>query len=82
MWVPGLGLRSTEALLAALAPPLSAEEGIYLQSLRQLSASLLGAPLAPASERCSTLYVRDRRMRPCAGMSGLTRMRFCERGDW
>ena len=55
VWVPGLGLRSTEALLAALAPPLSAEEGIYLQSLRQLSASLLGAPSMPAPERCSTL---------------------------
>lgn len=54
MWVPGLGLRSTEVLLVALAPPLSAEEGIYLQSLRQLSASLLGAATTPVPQRCST----------------------------
>ncbi len=44
VWVPGLGLRSTEELLAALAPALSAEEGVYLQSLNQLAGSLLGAP--------------------------------------
>jgi len=43
LWVPGLGVRSVDALLAALAPPLSAEEGVYLQSLRALAGSFLGA---------------------------------------
>jgi len=48
LWVPGLGVRSVDALLAALAPPLSAEEGVYLQSLRALAGSFLGARRARA----------------------------------
>jgi len=42
VFVPGKGFVEPDALIEMMAPPLDASEGIYLQSLTELSEALLG----------------------------------------
>jgi hypothetical protein len=44
--VPGLGLVPLDAAVDLLAPSLDAQEGVYLQSLLELAAGVLGIPAA------------------------------------
>ncbi|KIY97909.1 hypothetical protein MNEG_10055, partial [Monoraphidium neglectum] len=46
VFVPGLGLIGLQAAVDLLAPPLDAEEGVYLQSLIELAGGVLGVPAA------------------------------------
>ncbi len=46
MFVPGLGLLALDAAVDRLAPPLDQQEGVYLQSLLELVAGVLGIPAA------------------------------------
>ena len=59
VYVPGLGFQPVEQLLQKLAPPLSQTEEVYLQSLLEVTAGLLGmilnACLAPFQPQCVPL---------------------------
>lgn len=44
LWVPGIGFMPLGDLVEALAPPLSQQEEVYLQTLGQLTSSALGSP--------------------------------------
>ena len=46
LFVPGRGLVPLDAAVDMLAPPLDAQEGVYLQSLLELAAGVLGVPAA------------------------------------
>lgn len=46
LYIPGVGFRGLQEGVDLLAPPLSMQEGVYLQSLLELAAGVLGVPVA------------------------------------
>lgn len=46
LYIPGVGFKPLQEGVDLLAPPLNMQEGVYLQSLLELAAGVLGVPPA------------------------------------
>lgn len=75
VFVPGLGLRSAQDVLARVAPPLDQGEEVHLQSLLELVTGLAGAPRV-----CLTMRRPEHCVRNCGAMPGGARQSSIQLG--
>jgi hypothetical protein len=50
LFIPGVGFKALEEAVDVLFPPLNMQEGVYLQSLVELAAGVLGVPAGELEE--------------------------------